>query len=164
MLLDKYSDDSVERSGDWYLISPGVHWAPKPVLARELVPGALAPVKWVEVFTNTYQYKTGATRVWKAVPPTSDYIALGVVAMSAASASALPSQPPDALAGRFRAIHKLALTRSSKGVTDSYQFRGKGGIVYRVDHRYILAGNERPVQGDTFVLDPKMAIKDWGSW
>ena len=84
--------------------------------------------------------------------------------MTGRSANDIPSQPPAALAGRFRAIHKLALTGSARGVTDSYQEEGRRGIIYLVDHRYVLGGTELPFQGDTFVLDPKMTIRDWSGW
>lgn len=104
------------------------------------------------------------TRFWKAVPPNSNYIALGFVAMTSHSASAIPSQPPAALAGRFRAIHKLALTGSRVGATNPYQNQGRGVIVFRIDWRYLLADDKLPARDDTFVLDPKTTIRDWSGW
>lgn len=160
---NKHSDDNVVRSDDWYFLSPSIQGT-LPILARELVPGALAPVKWMEAFTGPSSSSNRVTRFWKAIPPTSDYIAIGFVAMTGSSANAIPSQPPASLAGRFRAVHKLALTGAARGVTNSYQYQGNGGRVFRIDYRYLLADIELPVQGDSFALDPKMIIRDWSGW
>ncbi|KAI0091169.1 hypothetical protein BDY19DRAFT_934228 [Irpex rosettiformis] len=149
------------RSDGFYFVSPAVSGV-SATLARELVPGALAPVKWVEAFVGPY-YKNAYTRVWRAVPPTSDYVALGFVSMTRDSVSQLPAQPPASLADQFRAVHKLALTGASKGVSQTFHSSGNR-VVFSVDYRYWHADLEIPVKSDCFVLDPKMTIKDWSGW
>lgn len=154
---------TIARSDGWYFLSPGsMGNNSTPIIGKELVPGALAPVKWAEIFTDRAPYQR-FTRFWKAVPPTSDYVALGFVAMQGSSVNALPAQPPASLADQFRAVHKLALTGASKGATLSTQTLS-GQKFFAVDYRYWLADREVPVKGDCFVLDPKMAIKDWQGW
>lgn len=133
------------------------------MLARELVPGALAPVRWVEVFTGPAP-NNRITRFWRAIPSTPDYIAIGFIAVTGNSATAIPSQPPASLAGRFRAIHRLALTGAVRGVTYSSPNQGRGGRVFQIDYRYCLADIELPIQGDSFVLDPKLTRRDWSDW
>ncbi|KAI0682376.1 hypothetical protein BC835DRAFT_1424502 [Cytidiella melzeri] len=148
------------RTDGWYFISPTLAGGPC-TLAKELVPGALAPVKWVEVFVAPY-YDEKVTRVWKAVPPTSDYVALGFVAMSGKSASQIPLQPPAALAGQFRAVHKRALTVDTNGVGDNLIFQGpQNHLVFAVGARYWLTDVKIPPPEDCFVLDPKVAVLDW---
>ena len=148
------------RSDGFYCISSGLGYQPSTI-ARELVPGALAPVKWVEAFVGPY-YK-GFTRVWRAVPPTSDYVALGVVSMTRSSLSQIPAQPPASLGDQFRAVHKRALTGAALGPTWNYKSSGTR-VVYAVDNRYWYADLEIPAKGDCFALDPKMTIKDWSGW
>lgn len=154
----------VERSDGWYWISPSVLKTPA-TLVKELVPGALAPVTWVEAFVATYFGRV--TRFWRAVPPTLDYIAVGFVAMAGSSASAIPSQPPADLAGQFRAVHKLAMTGASTGVPDNWVYHNyddRKKMVFAVDYRYWLADLEVPRKADLFVLDPKMTIQEWRRW
>ncbi|KAI0700905.1 MAC/Perforin domain-containing protein [Cytidiella melzeri] len=153
-----------DRTDSWYIISLGAGGEAKSVLAKELVPGALAPVKWQEVLLVDVTHPTiKATRFWKAIPPTSDYIALGCIGMSGTSASAIPAQPPTSLAGRFRAVHKRALTTALYGA-QGFVYYGTGGpnrLFYAVDYRYWFVGKELPLKSDCYILDNKMAVKDW---
>ena len=152
----------VARSDGFCFISSGAGSRPA-TLARELVPGALAKVKWVEAFVGPYY--SGFTRVWKAIPPTSDYVALGTVSMTRSSLDQIPSQPPESLASQFRAVHKRALTGAAYGVPDNWVYHSSGTrVVFAVDFRYWTADLEVPVKSDCFVLDPKMTIKDWSGW
>ncbi|KAI0091170.1 hypothetical protein BDY19DRAFT_686686 [Irpex rosettiformis] len=151
----------VARSDGFYLLSPSPGDG-EATTARELVPGALAPVKWEEAFVGPY-YKNAYTRVWRAIPPTSDYIALGFVSMTRSSISEIPAQPPASLADQFRAVHKLALTGASKGVSQIFHSSGNR-VVFEVDYRYWHGDTEVPVKSDCFVLDPKMTIKNWSGW
>ncbi|KAI0696241.1 hypothetical protein BC835DRAFT_1414356 [Cytidiella melzeri] len=148
------------RSDGWYFISPAYEGT-KCTLAKELVPGALAPVKWVEAYVGPY-YSSKVTRFWRAVPPTSDYVALGCVAMMGYSANDIPKEPPAELAGQFRAVHKRALTGAVHGVLENWIYRStQNRMVFAVDMRYWLADLEVPLKGDCYVLDPKMTVKDW---
>jgi hypothetical protein len=146
----------------WYWISPGVG-GDAPTIAKELVPGAFAQVTWTEVFVATYNSgDQSVTRFWRAVPPTSDYVALGFVAMSGSSASAIPSQPSDSLAGRFRAVHKRALTGASTGVTEVFSNDDNPSqTLFSVDNHYWLADIGTPHKEDLYVLDPKSTIQEW---
>ncbi|KAI0341925.1 hypothetical protein BDW22DRAFT_1345703 [Trametopsis cervina] len=149
------------RSDSWYMISSGLGGT-EAVLAKELVPGALSPVGWEEAYLGPY-YSDKVTRVWRAVPPTDQYLALGTVAMTGDSGYSLPSQPPDWLAGRFRAVHKRALTTATVGVTGHYDSNPPDEI-YWVDYRYWNADTELPRDQDCFVLSDSMTVKDWSGW
>lgn len=83
--------------------------------------------------------------------------------MTGSSASAIPKQPPESLAGQFRAIHKRALTGASKGATSVWHTENNR-VVFATDYRFYLAELEVPPKGDMFVLDPKMTVKDWSGW
>ena len=156
-----HADLAIARSDNFYLISPGL--GSKPVtLGREMVPGALAVVKWVEAFVGPY-FQDASIRVWKAVPPTDDYVAMGIVAMTRTSLGDIPAQPPAALADRFRAVHKRALTGASLGPTAIYKSSGTR-VVYAVDNRYWYADMELPLKSDCYALDPKMTVSDWSGW
>ncbi|KAF9030960.1 hypothetical protein BDZ89DRAFT_1132088 [Hymenopellis radicata] len=149
------------RVDEWYYITPGAGTEPS-IIISELVSGALAPVKWEEIFVAPF-YSSKVTRFWKAIPPTPDYVAMGCVAMTGTSASAIPSQPPAALAGRFRAVHKSALTQSKNGVYGIYHSDGPR-VVYAVDYRYWFADVELPFKEDCLRLDPKGAVLEGSGW
>jgi hypothetical protein len=131
------------------------------------VPGALAPVKWKIAFDAHHGNLNLMTRFWRAVPPTSDYVALGFVAMSGILGQ-LPSNPVEEVAGQFRAVHKRALTGASIGVpNDGYIFRNYSNpkqMIFMVEARYSFADLEIPPKSDMFVLDPKMVNKEWSGW
>ncbi|KAI0683226.1 hypothetical protein BC835DRAFT_1423503 [Cytidiella melzeri] len=148
------------RTDAWYFVTPGVDTR-ESVLVKELVPGALAPVKWVVVFDGTYRSRS--TRFWTAVPPTSDYVALGCVGMTGWD---LPDQPPESLAGRFRAVHKRALSEAHSQDGVDHVWRGeKNHLLYSVDYRYLYADTDVPPKKDCFVLDEKMTVKEgWVGW
>ncbi|KAI0696461.1 MAC/Perforin domain-containing protein [Cytidiella melzeri] len=151
------------RSDGWYFISPAISGT-KCVLAKDLVPGALAPVKWVEAYVGPYNQGDKVTRFWRAVPPTSDYVALGCVAMMGNSAREIPSQPPAELASQFRAVHKRALTGAVYGVLNWIYSSTQNRKIFAVDTRYWFADLEIPLKGDCYVLDPQATVKDWSGW
>ncbi len=149
-------------SDGFYFISPAVNGHPITI-ARELVPGALAPVKWEEAFVGPYY--SAVTRVWRAVPPTSEYVALGFVSMTRPSIDDIPLQPPAWLGGQFRAVHKRALTGAASDSVSSWSYwSSTNRVVYAVDYRYWNADVELPHKSDCYVLDPQMTIKDWSGW
>jgi hypothetical protein len=133
-----------------------------PIIVSELVPGALAEVKWEEIFVASY-YSSKVTRFWKAIPPTPDYVAMGCVAMTGTSVSAIPKQPPAELVKRFRAVHKSALTQATYGVYGIYHSDGPR-VVYGVDYRYWFADVELPFKEDCLRLDPKGAVLEGNGW
>ncbi|KAI0684450.1 MAC/Perforin domain-containing protein [Cytidiella melzeri] len=146
----------------WYYISPGVQ-SMGAVIVTEMVPGALAPVKWEEIFVAPGPYSQ-ATRFWRAIPPTLDYIAMGVVAVTASSAAALPSQPPASLVGSFRAVHKRTLTAAVTGATWQSNYTYENRKFFSVDNRYWFADMQLPPKLDCFRLDPKGAILEGDGW
>lgn len=154
----------------------GVGTAPA-VIVEELVPGALAPVKWEKAFdgpttefTKLIQFFPALpkfTRFWRAIPPTSDYVALGFVCVSEPEKESLPLQPPAELADRFRAVHKRALKPAVDGPTTTYVMVGNSGyMVFAIDSCYWLAGNQKPFKEDSFVLnlDKKVVVKEGDGW
>ncbi|KAI0341912.1 hypothetical protein BDW22DRAFT_1429431 [Trametopsis cervina] len=151
-----------DATDTWYMVSSGLGGT-AAVLGQELVPGALAPVTWEEAFVGPY-YSSAVTRVWRAVPPTSDYYVFGCVAMTGDSADTLPKQPPASLAGRFRAVHKCALTQASVGVANWHYDSNPPDEIYAVDYRYWNAGTALPKKEDCLVFDSKNARKDWNGW
>jgi hypothetical protein len=148
----------------WYFITPGYFGLSGrlPIIVSELVAGALAPVKWEEVFVGNY-YSDKVTRFWRAIPPTPDYVAMGCVGMTGTSASSIPKQPPPELADRFRAVHKRALTSAKDGVNNVY-WDDEGRKIYAIDARYWFAGYELPFKEDCFRLDPKGAQLEGDGW
>lgn len=123
-------------------------------------------MKWAEVYVASC-YWGQVTRFWKAIPPTKDYIALGFVALTAPKVEDLPAQPPATLVDQFRAIHKRALTGAVRGTPDDWVYRNGADtnrMVFAVDYRYWLADLEVLRREDSFVLDPKMSVKDWTGW
>ncbi|KAI0086753.1 hypothetical protein BDY19DRAFT_958469 [Irpex rosettiformis] len=156
------------RADQWYFISPGMGLKDfdRPcIIAKELVPGALAPVRWIHLFDTSRGYGQ-ATRFWRAVPPTPDYVALGCVAHTMyTNDPSFPSQPSESLAGQFRAIHKRALTGAKDGATWIRNNVGNmNRLAFYADYRYVLADTEIPPQEDVFVLDPKMCVRGWTGW
>ncbi|KAI0682377.1 hypothetical protein BC835DRAFT_1478658 [Cytidiella melzeri] len=149
-------------SDEWYFITPGLerNW---PIVAKELVPGALAAVKeWEEIFVT--DARAGLTRFWRARPPTDDYVALGVIAATAPSADALPSQPPASLVGHFRAVHRSALTAPVTGVSWYSNFFWRNHKFFSIDdNRYWFAATELPQKNECFILDPKQVVQE-GDW
>ncbi|KAI0087156.1 MAC/Perforin domain-containing protein [Irpex rosettiformis] len=149
------------RTSDWYVISPGLGGIP-PVIASELVPGALAPVKWEQAFIGWNSGRRTRTTFWRALPPTSDYIAMGCVASMNPAESSVPSQPPASVASRFRAVHKRALTTPAKSLTPVYRNYGeKQGVVYAVEGRYVSAETVLPNERDCYILDPKNVVEEF---
>jgi hypothetical protein len=148
----------------WHFITPGLGGGDSrlPIIVSELVVGALAPVKWEEVFVAKY-FSDKVTRFWRAIPPTSDYVAMGCVGMTGTSASSIPEQPPAELADRFRAVHKRALTGAKWGVYGLYT-GDEGRKIYGIDGRYWFAGYELPFKEDCFMLDPKGAQLEGDGW
>jgi hypothetical protein len=148
----------------WYFITPGYGtlWPKWPIIVSELVPGALAPVKWEEVFVGRYSSHQ-VTRFWRAIPPTPDYVAMGCVGLTGTSASSIPKQPPPELADRFRAVHKRALTGAKQGVHGTF-YGDEGRKIYGIDGRYWFAGYELPFKEDCFRLDPKGAQLEGDGW
>ncbi|KAI0766732.1 hypothetical protein BC629DRAFT_1596249 [Irpex lacteus] len=155
-----YCSLSPTRSDGFYLIT--LQFKHPQYHRQGACPGALAPVKWEEAFVGPY-YSDSVTRVWRAIPPTSDYVALGFVSMTRKSIGDIPAQPPASLAGSFRAIHKLALTGAAVGAHAVFHSSGNR-VVYWVDYRYWYADIEVPEKSDCYVLDPKMTIKNWSGW
>jgi hypothetical protein len=133
-----------------------------PITVYELVTGALAPVKWEEVFVGNY-YSDKVTRFWRAIPPTPDYVAMGCVGTTGTSASSIPEQPSPELANRFRAVHKRALTSAEWGIYGIYYGDGKRKI-YAIDGRYWFVGYELPFTEDCLRLDPKGAQLEGDGW
>ncbi|KAI0088021.1 MAC/Perforin domain-containing protein [Irpex rosettiformis] len=153
------------RSGDWYFVSPGatitqiisiLQGLPADeypaVIVSELVPGALAPVKWEKACDSP------GARFWRAVPPTSDYVALGAVGMSGDFAQIF-NQPPEEVANRFRAVHKSALTSAEYGVQDVYSSPfAENCKIFSVDGQYWYADTAPLNRLDCMRLDPKNVI------
>jgi hypothetical protein len=154
----------IDRVDEWYYITPGgpVSTRQIPIIVSEMVPGALAEVKWEEIFVARY-YNDKFTRFWKAIPPTPDYVAMGCVAMIGKSVSAIPKQPSPELVKRFRAVHKRALTRAKTGVYPAYNTDGPW-VVYGVDYRYWFADVELPFNEDCLRLDPKGTVLEGSGW
>ncbi|KAI0689992.1 hypothetical protein BC835DRAFT_210307 [Cytidiella melzeri] len=148
------------RSDGWYYITPAVS-TNGAVIVKELVPGALAEVEWKEIFVAPGAYSR-SVRFWRAIPPTTDYLAMGVVAVMASSAGALPSQPPEALVGHFRAVHKSALTAALRGVTTRYVYENRW--FFCVEKRYWFADTQLPLLLDCFKLDPKAVVLEGDGW
>lgn len=153
----------VDRSGDWFYITPGVELErargdERPaVIASELVQGALAPVKWEKACDGD---ATGdvLARFWRAVPPTTDYVALGAVGVGGYDASTY-DQPPDELVARFRAVHKSALAAAEHGVesvrTSMFNPNCK---IFGVDDKYWYADTVTLNKLDCKRLDPENVI------
>ncbi|KAI0693082.1 hypothetical protein BC835DRAFT_1416168 [Cytidiella melzeri] len=148
------------NSDGWYFISPGLGGC-GAVIVKERVPGALAKVKWQEIFTvpatDTPGIEPPATRFWRAIPPSSDYLAMGVVAAFAFTARHLPSQPSASLADHFRAVHKSALAAAERGV--SIEYKPNNRHFFAIDGTYWFAGKYLPLRQDCLRLDPEMV--DW---
>ncbi len=155
----------IGRSDDWYFVSPGaIVVDPLPdqgefpaVIASELVPGALAPVKWEKACDGLVGAMVEA-RFWRAIPPSSDYVALGAVGMSGVE-SVLYDQPPEDLVRGFRAVHKRALASAEKGVeatyTCSWNERCK---IFNVDGKYWYADTAPLNKQDCMRFDTKNVI------
>ncbi|KAI0690007.1 hypothetical protein BC835DRAFT_1418097 [Cytidiella melzeri] len=148
------------RSDGWYYITPALS-TQGAVIVSELVPGALAEVKWQEIFATPGPYFKD-TRFWRAIPPTPDYVAMGVVAVTTSSAAPYPLQPPAALVDHFRAVHKSALTAATKGVETIY--RNGNNKFFSVDNRYWFADTQLPLELDCYKLDPKGVILEGSGW
>ncbi|KAI0685508.1 hypothetical protein BC835DRAFT_1421152 [Cytidiella melzeri] len=150
----------INHSDGWYYISPGL--GPYPaVIVKELVTGALATVKWQEIITVEGRYST-STRFWRAIPPTSDYLAMGVVGVTASSLAELPSQPPPALTGPFRAVHKNALAAAKVGVTYTYSYGHHK--CFAIDYIYWSAGTKVPLDQGCFRLYPTTVTLEGEGW
>jgi hypothetical protein len=146
----------------WHFITPGFRDSEVPIIVSELVKGALAPVKWEEIFVSD-AYDSKVTRFWRAIPPTPDYVAMGCVGMTGTSASSIPKQPPPELADHFRAVHKRALTGAKEGVYN-VKYDPEGRMIYAIDARYWFVGYELPFAEDCLRLDPKGAQLEGSGW
>jgi hypothetical protein len=131
------------------------------------VKNALAPVKWEEAFMISNKSKETipalyqTIRMWRAIPPTPDYIALGCVGMLIWTPSeAIPIDPSPEVADRFRAVHKSALTAASAGVTREYRCEGNE-VIFAVDDRYWYADTALLAKQDCYKLDPKNVIEEF---
>lgn len=145
------------------MISPGLGSIPA-VIASELVPGALAPVKWEVEFVGSYNPTKEHTIFWRALPTSSDYLAVGCVASMVPANSSIPSQPPANIAARFRAVHKRALTAPAKDLTPLYHYYSDTvtqNVVFGVDGRYIQANTTIPNKADCYILDPKNTVEEF---
>lgn len=141
-------------------MSPGLGGRPATI-ASELVPGALAPVKWEPAFIGSCHGGNTHTTYWRAIPPTSDYIALGCVASMTPASSSNPTQPPDSIARRFRAVHKRAITAAKNGVTTSWKYYNyPQDVVYIIDGRYVHGDTALPHKSDCYILDPKNTVEE----
>ncbi|KAI0684446.1 hypothetical protein BC835DRAFT_637235 [Cytidiella melzeri] len=149
-----------DRSDGWYLITPGCGGNPA-VIVKELVPGALAEVTWKEIFVATGPY-SGSARFWKAIPPSDDYVAMGVVADTVYPSDSASSGPPAALAAHFRAVHKNALTAAVTGVTESYAYEGHE--FFCIDGRYWFADTHVPSYEYYWALNPDEVIHEGDGW
>ena len=134
-------------------------------IGSELVPGALAPVKW-EKICEGFSYKSTRVTFWRAIPPTSDYLALGCIASANPWSSDAPSQPPDSIAARFRAVHKRALTTATGKTFPIYWIThpsgtGNVGAVFGMDGRFISAETVLPNKVDCYKLDPKNVVQEY---
>ena len=78
--------------------------------------------------------------------------------------SSAPSQPPDNIARRFRAVHKRALTFGAKNLTPVYRAYGVKGVAYGVDSRYISADTVLPEKADCYIFDPKNVVQEFNQW
>ena len=130
------------------------------MIASELVPGALAPVKWEISFVGQY-WSASRTTFWRAIPPTPDYVALGCVACTYPASASAPSQPPDNVASRFRAVHKRALTTPASSLSPIYNAYNSKGVAYGVESRYISAATALPLKADCYKLDPKNSVQEF---
>ncbi|KAI0683623.1 hypothetical protein BC835DRAFT_1423177 [Cytidiella melzeri] len=143
----------------WYLISLGLTGTIglsetfPVILAQELVPGALAQVTWEVILTVPAKAEKRHTRFWRAIPPTSDYVAMGVFAFTDLSGNH-KSQPPEKLVRYFRAVHKSALAASS--VTLEYSFRENK--YFCVGNTHWFAGKQLPREKDLFTLHSPMVV------
>jgi hypothetical protein len=127
----------------------------------QAVKGVFAPVNWEKAFDGKLFSFFGTIRFWRAVPPTTDYVALGCVGMLLPTSSGeMLEQPPQELVERFRAVHKSTLTAASTGVTTTYQGKGRQ-FIFAVDDRYWYADTDMLVKQDCYKLDPKMVIEDF---
>ena len=110
-------------------------------LAETIVPGALAPVKWERACDGFFGDSVTA-RFWRAVPPTSDYVALGAIGMSG-ELSIMFEQPPQELAKRFRAVHKQALDRAVTGVQHEHacSWNAKNVMICRGSSTIVVMGD-----------------------
>lgn len=142
-------------------MSPGVENIPA-VIASELVPGALAPVRWERAFSDNQE--TGTTDIWRAIPPSSDYIALGCIASVRTKATNSesqedPSEPPAHIAARFRAVHRSAVMTAKDGVTKWWHYANNARfVVYLMDNHYVRADTIGPFPGDCYILDPNPKV------
>ncbi|KAI0690009.1 hypothetical protein BC835DRAFT_1308110 [Cytidiella melzeri] len=156
-----YNDDG------WYFITPGLGGR-GAIIAKELVPGALAKVKWQEIFVAPARdiaiIQPPCTRFWRAISPSSDYVAMGVVAVSAIAASQLPSEPPAALADHFRALHRSAVIPALTGVSRTFTFESR--YFFAIDDIYWFAGKQLPPQAECFRMGPhkQMVILEGDDW
>ena len=105
---------------------------------------------------------------WRAIPPTSDYLALGGVASINPRGFNPPSQPPANIVARFRAVHKRAITAFTGKTTPIYWITnpsgsGTAGAVYGLDSRFISADTVLPNQADRYRFDPKNVVEEY-SW
>ncbi|KAI0685506.1 hypothetical protein BC835DRAFT_1421150 [Cytidiella melzeri] len=143
----------------WYLISLGLTGTIglsetfPVILAQELVPGALAQVTWEVILTVPAKAEKRHTQFWRAIPPTSDYVAMGVFAFTDLTGNQ-KSQPPEELVRYFRAVHKSALAASS--VTLEYSFRDNK--YFCVGNTHWFAGKRLPREKDLFTLHSPMVI------
>ncbi|KAI0685524.1 hypothetical protein BC835DRAFT_1421168 [Cytidiella melzeri] len=151
------------RSDGWYYITPAATQT-SAVVVQELVPGALAPVKqWQLMFLTPGPYSS-QTAVWRAIPPSPDYVAMGVVCYTISGNSSLPLEPPPSLAGHFRAVHKSALTAAVNGVTWYANYWYEDRKFFSIDKRYWFADTQFPLKADCFRLDPKGVIQEGDGW
>ena len=102
---------------------------------------------------------------WRAIPPTSDYVALGFVAFSRPAIFLPPPVPPASISARFRAVHKRALTITTAKTTPIYwttapSGTGTAGVLYGVDGRFISADTVLPNKADCYKLDPKNVVEE----
>ena len=124
------------------------------IIASEIVAGALAPVKW-ELACEQVNKDLTATGFWRAIPPTSDYVALGSIGFNGTLIS-IAMGPPEQLASRFRAVHKRALKAASSGVTDVYTSAANDKCkIFSVDDRYWYADRATLDKRDCVIFDPE---------
>ena len=102
---------------------------------------------------------------WRAIPPTSDYVAMGSIASINPMIAIPPSQPPANIAARFRAVHKRALTTFTGSTTPIYWITdpsasGIAGVVYGLDSRFISADTVLPNHADCYRFDPKNVVEE----
>jgi hypothetical protein len=139
----------------WYIISPG--FGDEGVIAEEISPvtGVLAPVTWTEVFYQPPSTSYHGAKYWKAVPPSDAYVTMGCIGVNVVHGAPIPSQPPAALANRFRAVHKAALTAASNLVNYKSTI-AENQQIFKVDSRFLLASNRVLYIQDCLVFNPKM--------